>query len=171
MIMTLWITIAMGHMWQGQLVELEIMVSGVAGVNWTVKIMPLRFLGVSGSGSTADAAVAVIYAADNGARIINASFGGGPYSQAMYDAINNARSNNVLFVAAAGNDGTNNDTTPAYPASYNLDNIISVAATDQNDALASFSNRGATSVDLAAPWCKYLQQHTCIFLWSSNNAL
>ncbi len=124
---------------------------GVVGVNWMVKIMPLRFLGATGSGSTADAISAVAYAVNKGARVINASFGGGPYSQAMYDAINNARSNNVLFVAAAGNDGTNNDTTPAYPASYDLDNIISVAATDQNDALASFSNRGVTSVDLAAP--------------------
>ncbi|MFZ3091916.1 MAG: S8 family serine peptidase [Nitrospirota bacterium] len=125
--------------------------SGITGVNWSVRIMPLRFLGATGSGSTADAISAVSYAVTKGARVINASFGGGSYSQAMYDAINNARSNNVLFVAAAGNDGTNNDTTPAYPASYNLDNIISVAATDQNDALASFSNRGATSVDLAAP--------------------
>ena len=113
--------------------------NGITGVMWTAKIMPLRFLGVSGSGSTADAAAAVTYAADNGARIINASFGGGPYSSTMYNAINYARSRNVLFVAAAGNDGTNNDTTPAYPASYDLDNIISVAATDQNDALASFS--------------------------------
>lgn len=125
--------------------------SGITGVMWCAKIMPLRFLGVSGAGDTADAAAAVTYAANNGARIINASFGGGPYSQTMYDAINYARSNNVLFVAAAGNDGTNNDTAPAYPASYDLDNIISVAATDQNDALASFSNRGATSVDVAAP--------------------
>ena len=125
--------------------------NGITGVMWNAKIMPLRFLGVSGSGSTADAAAAVTYAANNGARIINASFGGGPYSQTMYDAINYARSRNVLFVAAAGNAGTNNDTTPAYPASYNLDNIISVAATTQTDALASFSNFGATSVDLAAP--------------------
>lgn len=125
--------------------------SGITGVMWCAKIMPLRFLGVSGAGDTANAAAAVTYAANNGAKVINASFGGGAYSQTMYDAINYARSRNVLFVAAAGNDGTNNDTTPAYPASYNLDNIISVAATDQNDALASFSNRGATSVDLAAP--------------------
>ena len=130
--------------------------SGITGVMWCAKIMPLRFLGVSGSGSTANAAAAVTYAADNGARVINASFGGGPYSQTMYNAINYARSNNVLFVAAAGNGGDdgigdNNDTTPSYPASYNLDNIISVAATTQTDALASFSNFGATSVDLAAP--------------------
>lgn len=143
--------------------------SGVAGVNWTVKIMPLRFLGATGSGSTADAISAVAYAVTKGARVINASFGGGPYSQAMYDAINNARSNNVLFVAAAGNDGTNNDTAPAYPASYNLDNIISVAATTQTDALASFSNRGATSVDLAAPGVNiYSTIPARVTLWSDN---
>lgn len=143
--------------------------SGVAGVNWRVKIMPLRFLGATGSGSTADAISAINYAANNGARIINASWGGGPYSQALYDAINYARSNNVLFVAAAGNDGTNNDTTPSYPASYDLDNIISVAATDQNDALASFSNRGATSVDLAAPGVNiYSTIPARATLWSDN---
>lgn len=143
--------------------------SGVVGVNWMVKIMPLRFLGATGSGSTTDAILAINYAANNGARIINASWGGGPYSQALYDAINYARSNNVLFVAAAGNDGTNNDTTPSYPASYDLDNIISVAATDQNDALASFSNRGATSVDLAAPGVNiYSTIPARATLWSDN---
>lgn len=125
--------------------------NGITGVMWNAQIMPLRFLGVSGSGDTANAVSAIMYAADNGARIINASWGGGGYSQALYDAINYARGKNVLFVAAAGNSGTNNDTTPFYPASYNLDNIISVAATTQTDVLASFSNFGATSVDLAAP--------------------
>ena len=125
--------------------------NGITGVMWNAQIMPLRFLGVSGAGDTASAISAINYAANNGARIINASWGGGPYSQALYDAINYARSRNVLFVAAAGNDGTNNDSTPSYPASYNLDNIISVAATTQSDTLASFSNYGATSVDVGAP--------------------
>ncbi|MBI3353921.1 MAG: S8 family serine peptidase [Nitrospirae bacterium] len=125
--------------------------SGVTGVMWTARIMPLRFLGVSGAGDTANAISAITYAADNGANIINASWGGGSYSQALYDAINYARSRNVLFVAAAGNNGTNNDTTASYPASYNLDNIISVAATTQTDGLATFSNYGAASVDVGAP--------------------
>ncbi len=125
--------------------------NGITGVMWNAQIMPLRFLGVSGSGDTANAISAINYAANNGARIINASWGGGSYSQALYDAINYARSNNVLFVAAAGNDGADNDTAPSYPASYNLDNIISVAATTQTDGLASFSNYGATSVDVGAP--------------------
>ncbi len=124
---------------------------GITGVMWCAKIMPLRFLGVSGAGDTANATLAITYAADNGANIINASWGGGPYSQTLYNAINYARSRNVLFVAAAGNDGADNDTTPSYPASYNLDNIISVAATTQTDGLASFSNYGATSVDVGAP--------------------
>lgn len=125
---------------------------GSAGVMWSAKIMPIRFLGVSGYGDTANAASAIIYAADNGARIINASWGGYGYSQTLYDAIDYARLKNVLFVAAAGNEANNNDGAyPSYPASYNLPNIISVAATDDDDNLASFSNYGATSVDLAAP--------------------
>ncbi|MEW6417168.1 MAG: S8 family serine peptidase [Nitrospirota bacterium] len=124
---------------------------GIAGVMWLAKIMPIRFLGVSGWGDTGKAAEAIVYAADNGARIINASWGSRGYSQALYEAIEYAQSKNVLFVAAAGNEGNNNDTNPFYPASYNLTNIISVAATDYNDKLASFSNYGANSVDLAAP--------------------
>ncbi|MEC4675681.1 MAG: S8 family serine peptidase [Nitrospirota bacterium] len=123
----------------------------IAGVMWDARIMPLRFLGVSGAGDTADAIVAIEYAADNGARVINASWGGGPYSQSLYDAIEYARTKNVIFVAAAGNEANDNDTSPAYPASYDLENIISVAAVDDADALASFSNYGLTSVDLGAP--------------------
>ena len=123
----------------------------IVGVMWDARIMPLRFLGVSGAGDTADAMLAIEYAADNGAGVINASWGGGPYTQALYDAIDYARSQNVIFVAAAGNEASDNDTNPAYPASYNLDNIISVAAVDDTDALASFSNFGLNSVDLGAP--------------------
>jgi thermitase len=122
---------------------------GVAGVNWQAGIMALKFLGPNG-GYTSDAVEALNYAVANGARISNNSWGGGGYSQALRDAINRADANGHLFVAAAGNDGTNNDATPHYPSSYNSANIISVAATDE-DALASFSNFEATSVDLAAP--------------------
>ncbi len=124
---------------------------GSTGVMWSAKIMPIRFLGVSGYGDIANAAAAVVYAADNGARIINASFGSYAYSQTLYDAISYAASKNVLFVAAAGNEMNNNDAIPHYPSSYDLPNIISVTATDHNDNLATFSNYGATSVDLAAP--------------------
>ena len=124
---------------------------GVVGVNWSAQIMPLKFLTSTGSGTTADAIAAVDYAVANGARIINASWGGGPYSAAMFNALSAANNAGVLFVAAAGNDGRNNDTTPSYPADYDLPNVISVAATDDADTLAGFSNFGVASVDLGAP--------------------
>ena len=128
---------------------------GVTGVNWSVSIMPLKMLDNTGSGSVADEIEAIDYAIDNEAKIINASFTGDSYSQAEYDAVKRARDAGVLgilFVATAGNDdGSDNDDTPVYPASYDLNNIIAVAATDHDDALASFSNYGATSVDVTAP--------------------
>ncbi len=124
---------------------------GVAGVNWSARIMPLKFLSARGSGTTADAISALDYAVMMGARISNNSWGGGAFSQALYDAIAAAQAAGHLFVAAAGNDGVDTDVTPSYPASYDLDNIVSVAATDENDALASFSNFGAVTVDLGAP--------------------
>ena len=125
--------------------------TGISGVMWSARIMPLRFLGITGSGDVAKASEAIEYAADNGARIINASWGGNDYSSTLYNAIEYARQKNVLVVAAAGNETMNNDIDAFYPASFNLSNIISVAATNQNDAIADFSNYGATSVDLGAP--------------------
>lgn len=124
---------------------------GVAGVNWSARIMPLKFLSARGSGTTADAISALDYAVMMGARISSNSWGGGAFSQALYDSIAAAQAAGHLFVAAAGNDGVDTDITPSYPASYDLDNIVSVAATDDNDALASFSNFGAVTVDLGAP--------------------
>ncbi len=125
--------------------------TGISGVMWSARIMPLRFLGVTGSGDVAKAAEAIEYAADNGARIINASWGGNDYSITLYNAIEYARQKNVLVVAAAGNETMNNDIDAFYPASFNLANIISVAASDRNDSLAYFSNYGRVSVHLAAP--------------------
>jgi subtilisin family serine protease len=122
---------------------------GVAGVS-KVSMVGLKFLSASGSGSTADAVLAVNYANAAGIKITNNSWGGGGYSQALYDAINEADARGAVFVAAAGNDSTNNDTTPHYPSNYELPNVISVAATTSRDALASFSNFGQ-SVHLAAP--------------------
>ena len=87
----------------------------------------------------------------NGATLTTNSWGGGGFSQALQDAIEASGNAGMLFIAAAGNDGLDNDANPSYPASYPLDNIISVAATDHSDGLASFSNYGLTSVDLAAP--------------------
>jgi subtilisin family serine protease len=124
---------------------------GVAGVNWQIGIMALKFLGSDGSGYTSDAVQCIDYAIANGAHLTNNSWGGGGFSTSLRDAIARAAADNQLFVAAAGNSGKDADSSPHYPSSYDLDNIVSVAASDSNDALASFSNYGDTSVDLAAP--------------------
>jgi subtilisin family serine protease len=120
---------------------------GIAGVNWNVKLMSLKFLGATG-GSTTDAIKAVEYATAKGAKIISASWGGGGYNAALETAISNFPG---LFVAAAGNDGLNNDASPHYPSSYSPANILSVASSTETDGMSSFSNYGATSVDIAAP--------------------
>jgi subtilisin family serine protease len=124
---------------------------GITGVNWEAQVMGLKFLDGNGEGNTADAANAIDYAIDHGARVINASWGGPAFSMALYSAIRRANENGVLFVAAAGNDGVNADSSPDYPAAFDLPNVISVAATDRSDRLLDFSNYGAKSVDLAAP--------------------
>ena len=123
--------------------------NGVAGVSWSTSLMPLRVLDAGGSGYVSDAVTAYSFAARSGARIVNASLGGSSYSHAEHDAI--AAAPNTLFVVAAGNDSQDNDSSPDYPCDYDLHNIVCVAATDQDDALASFSNYGVTNVDLAAP--------------------
>ena len=124
---------------------------GVVGVNWHVRLMPLKFLGADGSGDAAGAVSAVLYAAGKGATVLNNSWGGDEYSQALADAITVADTHGALFVAAAGNSGTDNDSMPTYPASYALPNVVTVAATDNSDQLAYFSNVGRKSVDLGAP--------------------
>jgi subtilisin family serine protease/subtilisin-like proprotein convertase family protein len=124
---------------------------GVVGVDWNTQIMALKFLDSTGTGYLSNAVKAINYAVAHGANVINASFGGGGYDAAMAIAIANAKAHGVIVVAAAGNDGTNNDTSPEYPAGYSGDNVIAVAATDRNDRLASFSNYGPNSVDIAAP--------------------
>src|SRR5262245_39652292 len=120
---------------------------GVAGVSWNVQIMAVKFLDSGGSGSTSDAIDALNYAVSMGAKISNNSWGGGGFDQGLFDAIQSAGLQGHLFVAAAGNSGLDADSNPMFPAAYNLDNIISVAALDHNDQLASFSNYGANSVD------------------------
>jgi subtilisin family serine protease len=130
---------------------------GVAGVDWSVSLMDLKFLNSDGSGYLSDAIRAINYVTmmrtqyNVNVRVINNSWGGGEYSAAMDSAIRAAGNAGILFVAAAGNSASNNDTTPQYPASYTDPNVISVAAVDQNMNLASFSCYGATSVDVAAP--------------------
>jgi subtilisin family serine protease len=125
--------------------------AGVAGVNWDVKVMALKFLDEDGEGNTADAANAIDYAVSHGARVINASWGGPAFSLALYQAVRRAGEKGVVFTAAAGNDGHNSDVKPDFPAAFDLPNVISVAATDADDDLVDFSNYGAASVDLAAP--------------------
>lgn len=124
--------------------------TGVTGVAWDVQIMALKFI-TGGSGYTSDAVEAVYYAVNNGAKILSNSWGGGGYDSALASAIDYARSRGVIFVAAAGNYSSNNDLSPFYPSSYTANNVVSVASTDANDNLSSFSNYGATTVDLAAP--------------------
>lgn len=127
---------------------------GVAGMMWQCRLMALRFLGPGGDGLISDAISALEYATAKGVTVSNHSWGyNSPNgSSSLYDAIAAAGAAGHIVVAAAGNDGKNNDGHKSeYPASYDLDNIISVAATDENDGLASFSNYGQTTVDLAAP--------------------
>jgi len=127
---------------------------GVAGVNWDVKIIGCKFLGSSGWGYTDDAVECLQYIKglrDRGVNIIvtSNSWGGGDYSQSLYDAINAQRE--ILFMAAAGNSGADNDSYDSYPANYYLPNLLSIAATDHSDALASFSEYGRRSVHVGAP--------------------
>jgi subtilisin family serine protease/PKD repeat protein len=120
---------------------------GVAGVSWDVQIMSCKFLG-PGGGRTSDAVKALNYAKMMGATLTSNSWGGGSYSRALEEAIENS---GVLFIAAAGNEGVDCDIIPHYPSSYDLPNVISVAATEWNDKLANFSNYGPNSVDIGAP--------------------
>ena len=123
---------------------------GVAGVAQRCQIMALRFLGPNG-GSTGDAIAALDYALSWGVKVSNNSWGGGLYSQSLYEALQNADNQGHLFIAAAGNDSLDTDIFTHYPSSYDLDNVISVAATDNLDELSSFSNYGEFSVDVGAP--------------------
>lgn len=129
---------------------------GIAGINWNVSIMPLKFLGRGGFGSTANAIKAINYAIDRkqhgvNVRVINASWGSTQYSRALEDAIRAASEQGILFVAAAGNSSTDNDKRAHYPSNYDLPNVISVAALDRTDSMASFSNYGVKTVHIAAP--------------------
>jgi subtilisin family serine protease len=144
---------------------------GVTGTAWTCKIMPLRFLSRTGSGATSDAIAALNYAVMEGARISNNSWGGGGYSRALSDAIAAAGLAGHVFVAAAGNSGVNIDASPSYPASYPHANIISVAAIDPSGNLASFTNTGRTSVDIAAPWVNILSTYKSGYAYLSGTSM
>ena len=124
---------------------------GVVGVCWNVKIMVVKIADEQGSSADSMSMEGWAYAARMGAKVISYSFGGPGYSQATKEAIQGLERAGVLFVTAAGNEGNDLAVTPAYPASYDNPNIITVAATDHNDQLADFSNYGVISADLAAP--------------------
>lgn len=129
---------------------------GVAGVNWNVKIMPLKFMDAEGVATVRDAIEAINYVINRkrggvNVRVISSSWGSMAKSRALEDVIRKAGEEGILIVAAAGNASSDNDAQPHYPASYDLNNVISVAALNRNDELTTFSNFGATSVDLAAP--------------------
>jgi subtilisin family serine protease len=139
---------------------------GGVGVCWTAKLMAVRVLDATGTGTTATIISGIAYAVTNGAKVINMSLGGGgAFDQAFSDAITSAQNSNVLIVVAAGNDGVNNDTTPHWPCNFTQTNLICVAALDQNYALANFSDWGATSVDVGAPGTNIYST------WAGTNAV
>jgi subtilisin family serine protease len=129
---------------------------GIAGVNWKVEIMPLRFMSAGGFGTTKDAIEAINYVIERkragvNVRVISASWGSTRRSRALEDVIRKAGEEGILFIAAAGNSSANTDRAPHFPSGYKLPNVMSVAALDRRDQLASFSNYGAKSVHVAAP--------------------
>ena len=125
---------------------------GISGVAWNVKLMACKFLDSNGDGDTSDLIEAIDYARRMGAHVINASFGGPDYSSSLYTALQNARNAGIVVAAAAGNEMLDIDAYPMYPASYPLDNIVSVAGTSRSDNLdLGYSNWGANNVDLCAP--------------------
>ncbi len=124
---------------------------GLVGVNWNVRIMGVKFLTAAGGGTLAAAVKAIDYATKMKVNIMSNSWGGGGPSVELQEAIERARAAGILFLAAAGNDATDNDVTPTYPSSYPIDNILSVAAVGNQGELAYFSSFGAKSVHIAAP--------------------
>lgn len=129
---------------------------GVVGVCWTVRLVGLKIGSASGSVSVSAAISALDYCVGKGIKLSNHSWSGGAFSSSLNSAITNARTAGHMLVCAAGNGGAdgrgdNNNTIPQYPASYTQDNIIAVAALDNDNKLARFSNYGSTSVDLGAP--------------------
>ena len=143
---------------------------GVAGINWQVKIMPLKAFNSAGSGFLSAEIDAIEYANKKGAVVISNSWGGGSFSQSLKDVIDESP---AVVVCAAGNSATDNDATPFYPAGYSSPNIIAVAASDHNDALASFSNFGSGSVDLAAPGSSILSttNATGTYIYKSGTSM
>ena len=125
--------------------------TGISGVMWQASLMSLRVLDSTGTGDVAHAVEAIDYAVNNGAQVINCSWGTDDASTALSEAINRAAQHGVIVVTSAGNQGRDIETTPRYPASFDLPNLISVASTDNADQLTSFSNWGMAHISIAAP--------------------
>lgn len=151
---------------------------GTAGVCWTVQLMAMKVLNASGNGTTASISDGIVRAVNNDAQVINMSLGGNSTDATLLAAIRYARDNNVVVITAAGNDGTNNTTTPMYPCNHREVNTVCVAATGQNNALASFSNYSSTWVDVGAPginiispWPLIRENHDISFAtgWTNTN--
>lgn len=124
---------------------------GIAGVTWRVQIMACKFLDNDGVGFNADAITCIEFARSNGASVINLSWGGARFSEGVSNVIRAARSDGIIFAAAAGNNTRNNDVFPYYPANLDLDNVITVGASSRVDGVWTTSNYGANAVDLFAP--------------------
>lgn len=138
---------------------------GVAGVAWQVRIMACKCFNNARTAFDSDIITCIEFARTNGARIINASFDSSSLSLSLSNAVYAARNDGIILVASAGNSAVDIDSSPRYPACYNIDNIVSVAATTRNDTLWSLSNFGATNVDLAAPG----NQITSTFFLANNS--
>lgn len=144
--------------------------AGVVGVAWNARIMGIKFLSASGSGTLEGAVQAINYANKMGAKILSNSWGGGGYTQSLKDVIDQSNAKGSLFVAAAGNESNNNDSRPTYPATYDVPNILSVAAINNKGSVASFSNYGKNKVHVAAPGVNVLSITTSGYeSWSGTS--
>jgi thermitase len=132
---------------------------GVAGVMANVKIVPVKFLSDEGSGETIDAISAIDYAMKRGVQVMSNSWGGGEKEQSLEDAISAAEKAGIVFVAAAGNESSNNDTTDSFPANYDVANVISVGSYTSAGAKSSFSNYGLKTVHVSAPGSNILSTY------------
>ena len=124
---------------------------GIAGIAWKVQLLNCKVCSYAGQGLVSDEIAGIDFALNHGSKILNCAFGNNNYSYCEYQALERARAAGVIVVAAAGNEGLNNDQFPTYPASYQLDNIVAVAANTGTQELADFSNYGATTVHFTAP--------------------
>lgn len=124
---------------------------GIVGVAWKTRIMAIKFLDEEGAGTLENALKSIEYAVKNGAKILSNSWSGGSYSETLKEMIEKSNQSGAIFVAAASNDANDNDVSPTYPASYDVANILAVAAINNRGRLANFSNYGKTKVHIAAP--------------------